>query len=453
MPSNRDFQGMAKGGERWHRRRYQDTPPPPPLGELIAEIDRGVLEVSLEQENHSPRIANSQYLTSYNWLENCDRNWREENCHTMIIPGRLSATVTDISLVIVNYGILGEPPAWTPPVDTPKLRQDPGQYYRDQNAWRSPEYPLQPAIQAILTDRPDFPRKNINIVGCGHSLSHLLEFVCEIKKPFRILGETVGETVFLIRRENSPTEVIQGIHGYGHTFPGVYTSWGPGIKRSRSHQRVLHYQFAGLDFIVRFGSDGYLPNLFPDDGITEIQESTEDTSSAGKNSVEIAASSMNEIEISSTPATETEPKRAVRLEKGGRRVPQSAVFDLKTRSCRLKEANTLENMLPRLWVSQIPNFILAYHEFGIFDDIQILDVRETIREWEELNQPSLSKFGLLLKKIILFAQSSELGRFEICYPKGGGALELRAQEGDVYRAMSPDVAQKWSGEEEDLPSR
>lgn len=294
--------------------------------------------------------------------------------------------------------------------------------------------------------------KNINIFAGGHSLSHLLEFVCGVEKQFRILVETVGETVFFIRRENSPTEAIQGIHGYGHTFPEAYTSWSPAVKGSQTHQRILHYQFAGLDFVVRFGSDGYLPELVPDDVVPESQESTEDTGSAQTGSVENLVSSIAQNQITSEQPTDTEAKKSLRVEKGGRRIPQCAVFDLKTRTGRKKDVDILGEMLPRLWVSQIPNFILAYHESGKFDDIRIMDVGKEFRGWEELNQPSLSKFGLLLKKIISFAQSSELGRFEIYHEKGKGALELREQTGDVYRAMSPAVAKKWSGEDEDGPS-
>jgi DNA-directed RNA polymerase subunit H (RpoH/RPB5) len=43
----------------------------------------------------------------------------------------------------------------------------------------------------------------------------------KIARIFRMIVELVGQTVFLVRRENSPTERIPNVRGYGHTFPEV----------------------------------------------------------------------------------------------------------------------------------------------------------------------------------------------------------------------------------------
>lgn len=75
-----------------------------------------------------------------------------------------------------------------------------------------------------------------------------------------------------------------------------------------------------------------------------------------------------------------EDRSGLKVLRGGNQVPQSAVFDLKTRSIKKMDVDTIAEELPRLWISQIPNFILAYHTQGVFNDIQIHDVRDAVKE-------------------------------------------------------------------------
>ncbi|KAI6312261.1 hypothetical protein MCOR23_008674 [Pyricularia oryzae] len=54
-------------------------------------------------------------------------------------------------------------------------------------------------------------------------------------------GSTMGSLVrmvFLIRKENSATELITGLQSYGHSFPEHYTAWEREVKGSKSHQRI-----------------------------------------------------------------------------------------------------------------------------------------------------------------------------------------------------------------------
>lgn len=96
-----------------------------------------------------------------------------------------------------------------------------------------------PAIEAILKQNPDFDTKGIDIVGCGSTLGNLLRFARNIDKKFRMIVECVGSTVFFIRRENSPTQTIPDVRGYGHTFPEAYTTWDAAVRGSETHQRVI----------------------------------------------------------------------------------------------------------------------------------------------------------------------------------------------------------------------
>lgn len=326
----------------------------------------------------------------------------------------------------------GKPPAWTPLSKPIKLREDDGNYFRDQNAARYPAHPLEPAVRAILTSQPDFPSSSIDLFACGSTLGNLLRFVRKIDKTFRILVEVVGDTVFFLRRENSPTELIPDVRGFGHTFPEAYTTWEVDVKGSESHQRILQYKFAGLDCLVRFEADGYHKNLVPGD--REGQGS-----SAEDNSLDSLVSSLGDSTISAYPSGSDRPLNVIR---GGQPIPQSAVFDLKTRSIYKKEQSILDDVLPRLWVAQIPNFILAYHSSGLFEQIQTRDMRAEVQRWERENEDTLRRFAALLRKLVDFARGTSNGKFEI-RRREVDVLELREQCADVGSTLSSAIEDRW----------
>jgi len=94
--------------------------------------------------------------------------------------------------------------------------------------------------------------QSVDVVGCGSTLGNLLRFAgsSSLSKPFRFDVDVVGDAVLFIRKEKSPTELIQDLQGYGHTFPEAYTTWDLEVKNSCSHQRVVQYDFGGLNFLV-----------------------------------------------------------------------------------------------------------------------------------------------------------------------------------------------------------
>ena len=105
---------------------------------------------------------------------------------------------------------------------------------------------------------PDFEAGNADVVGCGSTLGNLLRFAAGADRSFHFKVEYIGKTLFLVRQEQSPTELLQGVRGYGHTFPEAYTTWDFEMRGSASHQRLIQYSFGGLKLIVRSETDGYL---------------------------------------------------------------------------------------------------------------------------------------------------------------------------------------------------
>lgn len=326
---------------------------------------------------------------------------------------------------------IGSPPAWAPTSSLDKLPPDSGSYFRDQNAARYAVHVFQPALEAILKQDLKFDFSDIDIVACGSTLGNLRRFVSEQNKEFRFVVESVGSAVFLVRRENSPAQTIPDVFGYGHTFPEANTKWGAEVKGSESHQRILQYKFAGLSCLVRYEGDGYIPKLHPSHiGHGNSAAATPDD----------LIVSLKETMVS--PATVSHTGQTLTIEAGGEIVPQSAIFDLKTRTSKKEYQDVLNGELPRLWLAQIPNFVIGFQKNGVFDDVRVEDVREEVRKWEKEQEINLRKLAGLLKMLIAFAQGQADGRFEVVYR--GGSLELREVGGEVNCCIPGGMKRRWT---------
>jgi hypothetical protein len=321
----------------------------------------------------------------------------------------------------------GKPPRWTPLARATKLAEDSGEYFRDKNAARFPKHPMEPAILALLARDPTI-RANVDVVACGSTIGNLLPFVRNSDKRFRILVELVEDAVFFIRRENSPTELIPGVHGYGHTFPEAYTSWDPDVKGSSSHQRLLQYSFGGLDLLVRFEGDGY----------------TAATPSASKKPPDATLDDLISGLANERISERVSPGLHLKVQYAGEVIDQNLIFDLKTRSIKKKDQDTLGEELPRLWIAQISNFVLGYHTYGVFDDIEIRDVHKDVVEWEKTHNKDLSKLAALIHRVISEARIKADGKLEL-YHDGSGKLEIRAQRPEAGDALSVETRALWIG--------
>lgn len=282
-----------------------------------------------------------------------------------------------------------------------------------------------------------------DVVACGSTIGNLLRFLSGEDKTFRILVELVGETVFFIRRENTPREIIPDVHGYGHSFPETYTTWDSEVKGSTSHQRVISYRFGGLGFLLRFEGDGY---------IIDGEDSTKDTSAQTfrTGDLEVGAEiDLLSAEMAGNRVTSKLPEHVdngLHVIHAGKLVSQDHMFDLKTRSIRKKETETLEmtlnDQLKRLWVAQIPKFILAYHNRGIFEDIHIRDVQNEVNGWETRQVDTLSRLAALIHHIISLVTTRPDHKLELRH-NAVGVLEIREQLSDAGDALSEKVKELW----------
>ncbi|KAH7086565.1 hypothetical protein FB567DRAFT_74020 [Paraphoma chrysanthemicola] len=382
-----------------------------PLGDLLKAFDLFDPTESTPKTTKPP-ISNVQYIASYNWVN-------DDTC-TILVPGK--------------------PPQWTPPREAQRLKEDSGQYYRDPNAANYPKFPIAPVVQAVLSNRPGFPTDSVDVLACGSTMGNLLRFVRGQDKPFRFAVETIGNTVFFIRKENYPKEIIPDVRGFGHSFPEAYTTWEKEVKGSDTHQRIVQYEFGGLTCLVRFECDGYIKeNPSPDKSTAHRSARSDGPKSDGADLLKAFGQ-----------ATVTQPSfvpvlsgKTVSIKRGGDEIAQACIFDLKTRSGKYKTDIDMSDIYPQLWVKQIPNFIVAYHDgAGLFQKVEVKDVRDDVVQWEKDNLDAIGRLNALLGKIISFARQDG-GLLEVYFP-GSGQLEIRRQHGNGQPALPDDLRDSWA---------
>ncbi|KAG9201362.1 hypothetical protein G6514_005734 [Epicoccum nigrum] len=380
-----------------------------PLGDLIFTVQKSDLRSPRLDLTASLHIQGCEYVTSYNWLASKDP--------TVVVPG--------------------QPPQWTPPKISQRLQEDSGSYYRDPNAAQYPDYPLAPAVKATLDSIGNKPI-NTDIFACGSTLGNLLRFTRGTDRAFRLSVQAVGKTVFLIRKENDPKELIDGVRGFGHSFPDAYTSWPSEVKGSKTHQRLVQYELGGLKCLVRFECDGFLDT--PAQPSTPIFSVTKNVFS--QMSQETPAEALPST-TASTPHVSGAGSFSV--VQAGKSVPQASIFDLKTRSGRYKKEINMNDITPVLWLKQIPNFIVAYHDgSGLFqdEDIHIEDVRPLTTDFEKNNSEAIHSLVALLQKIADLAKEDDRGLLEV-YCSGNDVLEIRKQFGQGVQALPVSLRDQW----------
>jgi hypothetical protein len=290
--------------------------------------------------------------------------------------------------------------------------------YIDQNAARNPRFPLESLFRALSIENPEFNIGDVDLVTDRNNIRKLLRFVqASSNDTFQIKVEIAGDkTALFTRVEEKTKEIIQGFRGYGHSFEKAYTKTPSG---STAHHRIVGYNFGGLKCVVRHETDGYVENKSP----RELADSLSDA--------------LKGLSISKSDSV-ISPSGAVIVETDGRAVDLSSILEIKTRAASRKLDMT--EVSSQLWISQTPNLAVGYHRNGVFDDVQVRDMTEQLRQWEILNQSDLCKLAGLLTKIIevvkLSGDRSALVQYD-------GLSGLRILAGKGKRALPDDLYAKW----------
>lgn len=271
----------------------------------------------------------------------------------------------------------------------------------------------------------DYNLQELDVIGCGSTLGNLLRFAASEPRPFRFDVDVIGDTVLFVRKESSPTELITDVRGYGHTFPETYTTWDFDVRNSCSHQRIIQYEFGGLKFLVRTETDGYVKDA--------------DTK-ASSSSVENSASQLpldNVLEtMTVAPSTEVSQDSQLQMKSHGMKVRQDQIFDIKTRASY--KPFDMNEILPRLWMNQTSKFLIAYHQFGLFDKPEVKEVGPDVLGWEQGNSARLARFHAVVKRIVDVVRDSDQQQCEVSWD-GQGPLCVTKQIDEGKRALPPDL--------------
>ena len=194
-------------------------------------------------------ITNVKHLASYCWVEG--------DTPTIVVPGL--------------------PPRWTPLAGPQRLQKDFGLVFCAQNAARHPQSPVEPLFRSLFMENPDFDLHSVDVISDRNNIRKLLQFINPGRdshklEPFTINVEVTKNTAVLARTQAATTEFIgpRDFRGFGHNFEKEYTI--SEISGATGHHRVLSYCFAGMSFIVRHETDGYLSatNKTAGDSLAEV---------------------------------------------------------------------------------------------------------------------------------------------------------------------------------------
>ena len=287
--------------------------------------------------------------------------------------------------------------------------------------------------------------------------------------------------------------MIEDIRGYGHTFPAAYTTWEDretvvGVGGSVGHWRVVRYRFGGMSVGVGGEGDGWVD--FGDeveegkdgeeegkdgeeegkdgeeegkdgeeegkeekkDGEEEKKDGEEeekDVEEEGKNGEEEGKDGEEEDVGTGRERVKVDQEEVAHKAAGkltiekthGPGVPQSKIFDLKTRSVRTEF--TMDEVLPRLWLTRTPNFILAQHQRGVFlsEDISVRNVEAEVEAWEREHGGELKVFRGVLRKLMDVVSGLGEGT-------GGGGRKVvgvwRVGDGELQVRELPEGEKGWS---------
>ncbi|KAK1236909.1 hypothetical protein MKX08_007857 [Trichoderma sp. CBMAI-0020] len=358
-------------------------------------------EISLSDLDTPPpsnaTITGLQHVASYNWLEG--------SVPTISVPG--------------------SPPLWSPPRVAPKLTPDSGMVYIDQNAARSPRYPLEPLFRALQAENPDFELADIDLVTDRNNIRKLLRFVQGSSSDhFEIRVEIAGnKTAVFTRVEIKTKDIIQDFRGFGHNFEKAYTK---GIPGSTGHHRIVQYLFGGMKCLIRHETDGHIeskvdPHIVPKaaavvDGVSDFLGAvtiSETNKPISKQLITVVKTKTRPVDLAST-------------------------LEIKTRAA--SRMLDMADVTPQLWISQTPILVIGYHQYRMFNNVQVRNVKQEIDDWETANQTALRKLALLIRKISqVVGRSSDRNAIV----KYNGGTKLTVTSGQQERALPEDLYLLW----------
>ena len=332
----------------------------------------------------------------------------------------------------------------------PPLQPDRGKRFTDHNSGRFRTSPMEPAIQAVLHQQPDFDFSTLDLITDRQSLVCLLELAIrkdassamqnpsaddEMTGIFSFWAQVVGNTVVFVRDVENPVEVIKKFRGFRKEFDRTYLQYHQGLKDTDSYQRIVTYRLGDLKLMVRHPANGYIP-----DNSLELKEALESFKA-----VSAGAGSYGNVKIKS----------------GGALIPRSAMLELNThkKDGWFAQGDRLNTKIRETWLSQQEHYIIApYTELdvgwigkkdftkrrAVFEPHHLYNAAELMSNWEEENQEAIREFYdrlLQLLNDIRFKSSTEGGiNFKIERTKE--SQDIRVTPSNMVPGLSEELCRR-----------
>ncbi|KAF8313259.1 hypothetical protein DL93DRAFT_2081345 [Clavulina sp. PMI_390] len=286
-----------------------------------------------------------------------------------------------------TISIPSKPPQWTPRKLPIQCTLDQGQSFIYQNAYRMPDSPLTPVVEAVRYYAPDFDLSSIDVVTDRNNLRKLIGWAQGSKDTFRIDLQRAGNgTVLFIRWEDRNVEPAQ--RSYAKDFERKMTKPRYGLEQ---HHRIVTYDFAELNLLVRFELDAYV----------ETESSVDDP-------LNVLISQTNSLSLENSHGPPNSQSQDSQASNGLTIIPsenkdlvdQKDLIEMATRSVMNRANFNWLKKYPQLYLSETPTLLLAVHENGNFTSIEKFaadDKRNAeVRKAREEMQPGLNKLAAVL---------------------------------------------------------
>lgn len=134
------------------------------------------------------------------------------------------------------------------------------------------------------------------------------------------------------------------------------------------------------------------------------------------------------------------------VEYKGTPVAQTSIVEVKTRSDRKERHDIMSAQLPRLWIRQITQSALTFHDHGRFEIPKSISVSNELQEWQTNNKKNIARYAAILSMIKQAVVKH--GKIEVrC--DGPSSLEihtLNRDERDEWNVASQEMIKEWAGE-------
>ncbi|KAL0064238.1 hypothetical protein AAF712_008823 [Marasmius tenuissimus] len=297
----------------------------------------------------------------------------------------------------------GSPPEWLDKITPYIVEEDTSECFVDQNGFRISASPLLPLIASVdfhhANEAKPFDWSSVDIITDRNGLRKLLRWIQgDADRDFRIDLQLAGKKTILFTRWEKHTKEYPMFSGtFGHNFEEASTKPAKGCEGSSGHHRVVHYNFGGLNMVVRSEVDAYRPAPGSSRSPLAAQRGSgidDITAALQKTSIQTTTAETQRVSSGDT---------TLLLQKAGTVVPQESIAELKTAS--VKKLNTdrvkWDEIVLQMSIAQTPHLFLGVHDRGNFEQVQkkMAASSPELKAAEARVEPALLKLRRVLEDI------------------------------------------------------